>query len=196
MDVEIYGYSFDETNAFAQEVRNAIRDNVPGARDIDISREKDRPEIKINLDKEKLAYHGLNSSTVSTYVRNRVNGMASGYLKEDGDEYDLVVRLQEEDRNSITDIEDMTIPTATGAMIKIKELGKIEEYFAPPTIERKSRQRIVTISVTPYETSMGELAAGIQQTIDRMGVPSGITVRLAGKYEDKPDTFKDLRLWP
>ena len=82
VDVEIYGYSFDETNAFAQEVRAAIRDNVYGARDIDISREKDRPEIKINLDKEKLAYHGLNSSTVSTYVRNRVNGMASGYLKE------------------------------------------------------------------------------------------------------------------
>lgn len=194
VDVEIYGYSFDETNAFAQEVRNAIRDNVPGARDIDISREKDRPEIKINLDKEKLAYHGLNSSTVSTYVRNRVNGMASGFLKEDGDEYDIVVRLQEEDRNSITDIEDMTIPTATGAMIKIKELGKIEEYFAPPTIERKSRQRIVTISVTPYETSMGELAAGIQQTIDRMGVPSGITVRLAGNYEDQQDTFQDLLL--
>ena len=194
VDVEIYGYSFDETNAFAQEVRAAIRDNVYGARDIDISREKDRPEIKINLDKEKLAYHGLNSSTVSTYVRNRVNGMASGYLKEDGDEYDIVVRLQEEDRNSITDIEDMTIPTATGQMIKIKELGRIEEYFAPPTIERKSRQRVVTVSVTPYETSLGELAAGIQRTIDQMGVPSGITVRLAGNYEDQQDTFQDLLL--
>ena len=194
VDVEIYGYSFDETNAFAQEVRAAIRDNVYGARDIDISREKDRPEIKINLDKEKLAYHGLNSSTVSTYVRNRVNGMASGYLKEDGDEYDIVVRLQEEDRNSISDIENMTIPTATGAMIKIKELGKIEEYFAPPTIERKSRQRVVTVSVTPYETSLGELAAGIQRTIDQMGVPSGITVRLAGNYEDQQDTFQDLLL--
>ena len=194
VDVEIYGYSFDETNAFAQEVRAAIRDNVYGARDIDISREKDRPEIKINLDKEKLAYHGLNSSTVSTYVRNRVNGMASGYLKEDGDEYDIVVRLQEEDRNSISDIENMTIPTATGSMIKIKELGRIEEYFAPPTIERKSRQRVVTVSVTPYETSLGELAAGIQQTIDQMGVPSGITVRLAGNYEDQQDTFQDLLL--
>lgn len=192
VDIEIYGYDFDQTNAFAQDVRAAVRDNVPGARDIDISRDTDRPEIKLNLDKEKLAYHGLSTATVSTYVRNRVNGMAAGYLKEDGDEYDIVVRLQEDDRNSITDIQDMTVPTPAGAMVKLGELGTVEEYWAPPTIERKSRQRIVTVSVTPYETSLGELAENIEKTVDRMGVPSGITVRLAGDYEDQQDTFGDL----
>ncbi len=192
VDVEVYGYSFDETNAYAQELRELIRNNVSGARDINISREKDRPQIKLVLDKEKLAYHGLNTATVSTYVRNRMNGMASGYLKEDGDEYDIVVRLLEEDRNSITDLEDMTIPTASGQMVKIKELGRIEEFFAPPTIERKSRQRVLTIKVTPYEVSLGELAASIQGVLAQVGTPNGITVRLAGDYEDQQETFGDI----
>lgn len=194
VDIEIYGYDFDETNAFAEEVKNAVRANVRGARDINVSRDTDRPEIKINLDKEKLSYHGLSTSAVSSYVRNRVNGMAAGYLKEDGDEYNIVVRLKEENRNSISDIEDMTIPSATGAMIKIKELATLEEYWAPPTIERKSRQRVVTVAVTPYQTSLGELAASIESTLATMGTPVGVSVRLAGDYEDQQETFGDLTL--
>ncbi len=192
VDVEVYGYSFDETNAYAQELKTVFEDNVQGARDITISREKDRPEIKLVLDKEKLAYHGLNTSTVSSYVRNRINGMAAGYLKEDGDEYDIIVRLVEDDRNSITDIQDMTIPTATGQMVKISELGHVEEYFAPPTIERKSRQRVLTIKVTPYETSLGELAANIESELAKIGVPNGIMLRLSGDYEDQQETFGDV----
>lgn len=194
VDVEIYGYDFDETTAYANEVKDLIRARVPGARDIDISREKDRPEIKLNLDKEKLAYHGLSTAMVSSYVRNRVHGMAAGFLKEDGDEYDILVRLNEEDRNSITDIEDMTIPTPTGTMIKIKELGTVEEYWAPPTIERKSRQRVVKVKVTPYETSLGELAANIEKELAVEGVPQGMSVRLAGNYEDQQETFSDMSL--
>ena len=76
------------------------------------------------VDKEKAARHGLNSATISTYLRNRINGMTAGYLKEDGDEYDIVVRLKEENRNSLTLVENLTIPTATG-LIKLNEIPKI-----------------------------------------------------------------------
>jgi HAE1 family hydrophobic/amphiphilic exporter-1 len=144
------------------------------------------------LDKEKLAYHGLNTATVSSYIRNRVNGMASGFLKDDGDEYDILVRLEEKNRNSITDIEDMSIPTSTGKLVKVKELGHVEEYWAPPQIDRKSRQRIVKVTSMAYETSLGELAVEIQKEIDKLGTPNGITVRLGGSYEDQQETFGDM----
>ena len=192
VDVEIYGYDFDETNLFAEEVQKAIVANVPGARDVRISRDKDRPELKITIDKEKAAIHGLNTATVSQYVRNRVAGFTAGFLKEDGDEYNIVVRLKEEDRNSLTDIEDLTIPTATGARIKLGEIATIEEYWAPQTIDRKSRQRYVRVISMPYQTSLGELAAQIQAQVDRLSHPSGISVVLAGDYEDQQKTFKDI----
>lgn len=192
VDVEIYGYDFDETNLYAEEVRQVIVNNVPGARNVRISRDKDRPELKVTLDKEKAAIHGLNTATVSQYIRNRVTGFTAGFLKEDGDEYNIVVRLKEDDRNSITDIQDLTIPTATGARIKLNEIATIEEYWAPQTIDRKSRQRYVRVISMPYETSLGELAAAIQAQIDQISRPSGISVVLAGDFEDQQKTFKDI----
>ena len=192
VDVEIYGYDFDETNLYAEEVRQAIVNNVPGARNVRVSRDKDRPELKVIVDKEKAAIHGLNTATVSQYIRNRVAGFTAGFLKEDGDEYNIVVRLKEADRNSITDIQDLTIPTATGARIKLSEIATIEEYWAPQTIDRKSRQRYVRVISMPYETSLGELAAAIQAQVDQIPHPSGISVVLAGDFDDQQKTFKDI----
>ena len=192
VNVEIYGYDFDETNLYAEEIRQTIVNNVAGARNVRISRDKDRPELKVTIDKEKAAIHGLNTATVSQYLRNRVTGFTAGFLKEDGDEYDIVVRLKEEDRNSITDIEDLSIPTATGARIKISEIATVSEYWAPQTIDRKSRQRYVSVIAMPYETSLGELAVDIQNEIDKISRPSGISVVLAGDFEDQQETFKDI----
>ncbi len=191
VDVEVYGHSFEETNRVVAELTQRVR-NIPGARDIDVSREEDRAELQIIFDKEKLARHGLNEATVAAYVRNRVNGMTCGYLKEDGEEYDIVVRLQEEYRNSITDLEELPINTSAGQIIKLKELARIEEYWCPPEIERKSRQRIVTVKVTPYGTSMGELAEAIRQEVDQMEIPQGINIDFGGSYEDQQETFGDM----
>ena len=190
--IEIYGYDFDLTTNFTQDLKKRIEQNVPGARDTKISRDEDRPELKITFDKQKLALHGLNGSTVAMYVRNRVNGMSAGYLKEDGEEYNIVVRLREEYRSSISDIEQMSIPTATGKVIKLEELAKVEEYWCPPTIERKNRQRYLTLTVMPFNTSLGELAQNVQKEIDQMNIPQGVHYALAGSYEDQQDSTSDM----
>lgn len=194
VNVEIYGYDFDKTSQLADQTRRLCM-ALPGARDVNISREDDRPDIKITVDKEKASRLGLSSATISTYLRNRVAGMNCGYLKDDGSEYDIVVRLQEEDRNSISDIMDLTIPTPTGAKVKLSEVAQVGEYWAPPTIERKSRQRIVTVKVTPYNTSLGELASDIEQNVlPQLDLPAGYSTHLAGNYEDQQETFGDMIL--
>ena len=192
VDVEIYGYDFDITNQMAQQII-ALTKELPGARDVFSDRDDDRPEIKIIVDKEKASRHGLTSATISSYLRNRVNGMAVGFLKEDGDEYDILVRLKEENRNSISDVLDFSIPTPMGQTIKLSEICSVDEYWAPPKIVRKSRQRIVTVKVTPYETSLGELAQAIQtQVLPQIDKPAGYSIRLAGAYEDQQESFGKL----
>ena len=192
VDVEIYGYDFDITNQMAQQII-ALTKELPGARDVFADRDDDRPEIKIIVDKEKASRHGLTSATISSYLRNRVNGMAVGFLKEDGDEYDILVRLKEENRNSISDVLDFSIPTPMGQTIKLSEICSVDEYWAPPKIVRKSRQRIVTVKVTPYETSLGELAQAIQtQVLPQIDKPAGYSIRLAGAYEDQQESFGKL----
>ena len=191
VDVEIYGYDFDKTNILAEQLKREIA-NIPGARDINIDREEDRAELQIVFDKEKLARHGLNTATASMYVRNRINGYTAGYLKEDGEEYDIVVRLQEKFRQSTTDIEKLILIDAMGKQVKLNELAEVKEYWAPPEIKRKTRQRIVTVNVTPEGVSLGELAASIEKLIDNMDIPSGIVVNVGGSYEDQQETFGDM----
>ena len=194
VDLEIYGYDFDKTSQLAEKARY-LSSQLPGARDVNISREDDRPDIKVTVDKEKASRLGLSSATISTYLRNRVTGMSCGYLKDDGSEYDIIVRLNEEDRNSISDILDLSIPTPTGKVVKLSEVAEIGEYWAPPTIERKSRQRIVTVKVTPYEVSLGELAQQIEaQVVPQLDLPVGYSTHIGGTYETQQDTFRDMIL--
>ena len=193
VDVEIYGYDFDVTSSYAAQVKQLIESKIPTARNVDISRDDDRPELKIVVDKEKAARHGLTSSSVASFVRNRVNGMVCGFLKEDGDEYNIVVRLKEENRNSIDAIEDLSIPTA-GGNVKLSELVSIQEYWGPPEITRKSRQRYLKVEVTPYETSLGELAQEIDKVLPQINKPSGVSVILGGVYEDQQESFQNMGL--
>ena len=179
----------------AEDVQYLCNHEVKGARDATISRDDERPEIKIVVDKEKASRLGLTAYNISTYLRNRVNGMACGYLKEDGSEYNIVCRLQESDRNTIQKIQDLTIPTATGTFVKLSEICSIGEYWTPPTIERKSRQRYVKVQVTPYKTSLGELVTQIEdKVLPQLDVPQGVVIRMAGSYEDQQETFAKIGL--
>lgn len=192
VDVEIYGYDFDKTNALASVIKQKVS-GIPGARDVAVSRKDDKAELQIVLNKEKLALHNLNSSTVSTYVRNRINGATVGYFKESGDEFDIVVRNSENFRNSISDVEDITIPTPTGK-VKLKELGEVKELWTPPNIEHKRRERLVKISITPVGVPLGTMAENIKAELKDVDIPSGVMMNIGGTYEEQQESFANIGL--
>ncbi|MDR1878637.1 MAG: efflux RND transporter permease subunit, partial [Bacteroidales bacterium] len=191
VNVEVFGYDFNKTNAIAADLSTRLK-KIKGARDIKISRDKDRAELQVVFDKEKIAQLGLSQATVATYVRNRINGMQAGYLREDGNEYDIIVRLEEDYRNTISGLEELTFMTPTGKKIKLKEVAQIQEYWGPPAIERKRRERIVTISVTPVDLSLGELATEIKKELATIELPSEILINIGGDYEEQQETFDDM----
>ena len=193
VDIYIYGYDFNTTSRLANEIAGEVRD-IKGASDVQISRDKEKPELKVVLDRDKLALHGLNTASVSAMIRNRVDGLTATEYREEGDEYDVIVRYDPDARSSITDLENISIMTPGGELIKLKEIGKVEEYWSPPNIEHRQRERVVKVSCTPYKTSLGELAGKIQTKIDKLDVPGGIMIDVGGAYEDQQESFTDLGL--
>ncbi len=193
VDVEVYGYDFDETNVVAEDIRKRV-EAIPGAIDVQVSRKNDKPELQFVLDRDKLALHGLTTSQVSTTIRNRVSGMVASQFKEEGEEYDIRVRLKEEFRNSISEMEELSIVTNAGNRIKLKELGEIKEYWSPPNIEHKRRERIVTVSAKPDRIALGDLASLINAEIDDVSVPRDVMLNVGGAYEDQQESFMDLGL--
>ncbi len=193
LDYEIYGYDFEETDSVAQNLKR-ILENIKGTADITISRSDYQPEYQVDFDREKLAIYGLNLQTAATYLRNRINGSLASQYREDGEEYDIKVMYAPEHRTSIADIENILLYSATGKAVRVKDIGKVVERFNPPTIERKDRERIITVSTVVSGVPMSEVVAVSQAEIDKMDIPAGINIELSGSYEDQQDAFGDLLL--
>ncbi|MDR2144973.1 MAG: efflux RND transporter permease subunit [Tannerella sp.] len=197
VDVEIYGYDLATTDAIAAEMKMRL-DSVNGLRDLIISRQDYRIEYHVDFDREKLVENGLNLATVANFVRNRISGAMSSKYREEGDEYDIVVRYDEAYRQSVTDIENITIYNNTGKPVKVKELGKVVENQSLPQIDRENRERVVKVQGTLYQASLSKVVSGVNQVINEMRndgkIPSEIGIRIGGSYEDQQDTFGDLGL--
>ncbi|HPB25756.1 MAG TPA: efflux RND transporter permease subunit [Bacteroidales bacterium] len=192
VDLEIFGYDFDQTTALANQMAERIR-KIEGAKNVIISREKSKPELRVTLDKDKMSQNGLSTAVVSTMIRNRFLGLTATQFRESGNEYDVLVRFEEKYRSSIPDIENISIPSATG-MIRLGDIATITEFWSPPNIEREHRERIVTVKVTPYKVSLGEMANRIKAEVKKVDAPAGIMMNVGGSYEDMEDSFKDLGL--
>ncbi|WP_407401539.1 efflux RND transporter permease subunit [Sodaliphilus sp.] len=191
LNYEIYGYDFEKTDSTAQRLKRLLS-GIKGAADINISRSDYQPEYQVDFDREKLAIYGLNSSTAATALRSRINGSTASYFREDGDEYDIKVMYDQQHRQSLEDIENILLYNNRGQGIRLKEVGTVVERFTPPTIERKDRERIITVSTVVQDRPMSEIIEEAQPQIDKMDIPQGVNIQLSGSYEDQQDSFRDL----
>jgi len=188
---EVYGYDFDATDRVAKILKEELS-KVKGVGQVNISRSDYQPEYQVDFDREKLALHGLNLSTAASYLRNRVNGSTSSYYREDGDEYDIKVRYEPDQRTSIEALENIIIYNQAGEGVRVKDVGKVVQRFSPPTIERKDRERIVTVDAVLSGIALSQGVEAGNKIIEKMELPQGVSIKVAGSYEDQQDANADL----
>ena len=192
VDVEIYGYDFATTDRVAKDIQARMLADQSFAQ-VTLSRDQYTPEYQVDFDRVKLAANGLNTTTAAASVSAAMSGSVGSFYREDGEEYDIRVRYAPEFRTSVEDIENIIIYTPAGAGIKIKDLGKVVETEVPPTIERKNRQRMIKVSgVIEGGHAMSEGVQAAQTAINETNIPSELTAKVAGDYEDQQDMFVDL----
>ncbi len=191
VDFEIYGYDFSETDSVARQLKEILL-GIPGTADVTISRSDYQPEYQVDFDREKLSLHGLNMQTVAMALRNRVNGATASQFREDGEEYDIKVMFEPRSRMEIADLENIMVFNAAGQGVRIKDVGTVVQRFTPPTIERKDRERLITVSAVVDGVPMNQVVEMAQLRIDKMHMPAGINIALSGSFEDQQDSFADL----
>lgn len=192
VEVKIFGYDFDETSILAEQV-SGFMEEMDATIDIIVDRDKEKPELQIILDREKMSSLGLNTAAVSGAVRNRINGLTATKYREEGEEYDIILRYEEQFRNSTSDIENITIQNPRGKLIKLKEVANIEQYYSPPSIKRENKERVVTISAL-VEGDLGEATSLINKNMDKLDIPDGVMYEIGGSAQDMQDSFRDLGL--
>jgi HAE1 family hydrophobic/amphiphilic exporter-1 len=191
VDAEIYGYDFKVTEDLAQKIKK-IMETTKGFTNVVISREDYQPQLQIEFDREKLALNDLSVGAASSFVRNRMNGLTCSLFREDGDEYKIKVRYDKTSRQNIEDIENILIYNSTGKAIRLSEVANVVERFAPPSIERQNRERIVKVSASLYGASLDQATAALQEKLDKLERPSNIGIEIGGTITDQQDSFADM----
>ena len=192
--VKVFGHDMNVAMATAKDLQ-ARMSKLSTLRDLKLSREDLQPEYNVIFDREKLAYYGLNSATAAQFIRNRIYGYECAKYREDGDEYNIVVRYDEQFRESVQDVEDIVLYTAMGQAIKLRDVATVTEEFASPKIERENRQRVVSVECSMGAgIALGDAVAEVNGLLAEYEVPAGITIEVGGSIEDQGDAFSDIGL--
>lgn len=192
VDIKVFGYDMDLTNTVANDLKEKMRE-LPGVRDVKLSRDDLRPEYNVVFDRDRLSYYGMNSATASQAVRNRIDGLVASKYREDGDEYDIVVRYAEPFRTRVEDVENITLYNAQGRPVKLKEVGSVVEEYAAPEIERENRQRVISVESTlGAGVALGDVVTEVNRLLAGYPTPDGVDLEVGGTVEDQGDAFSDL----
>ena len=192
VDIEVYGYDFETTDRVAKELQEKMLASGVCSQVL-LSRDEYTPEYQVDFDREKLAVNGLNTTTAASFFSAAMNGSMQSYYREDGDEYEIRVRYAPEFRTSIEDIENIIVYNNQGKGVRIKELGTVVETLTPPSIQRKNRERLITVSaVVGRGVALSDVSAAAQAAIDATDIPSELATKIAGTAEDQKDAFGDL----
>jgi multidrug efflux pump subunit AcrB len=195
IDVEIRGYDLDTGSELARQVAAIVR-STPGAVDVQVSREENLPELRVQIDREKAGTLGISAAQISNTVNTCMNGAVASLFTDpvSGNQYNILVRLSEEDRSNIADLQKLVLTTQQGQQVQLGNIARIEKAASPVQIDRKYQQRLVEVTANVSGRDLGSVASDIRARIQTLNVPAGFEVKLGGNIEQQQKTFQDLLL--
>ena len=191
--VELYGHDMDDAREYANAVASAMA-GVEGVRDVDISRKEEKPELKIIIDREKASNFGLDVKSIGKTIETFFAGTTATKYRERGEEYDVEVRLQQEDRSRIEDLRDIFISAPDGVQVSLANIATIDFGVGPTKIERKDQARYITVSADFSGRDLGSVAADVRKALDRIPAPPGFSYKFSGAQKEKAEAFRLLIL--
>lgn len=193
ISIEVYGYDFDQARDYSIQIQKAIT-GIPGLKDAEISREEGLPELLIEVNREKASKMGLNASYIANLIKDNVAGKVASIYRYEGKEYDIFVRLREEDRKNLDDIRSLMVRTPVGASVPLGTIIDIRSSSGPSTIQRKKQERVVFINCKAEGRDLNSVVRDIKVKIDTLPKPRNFYVQIAGAYKDMQESFRDLAL--
>ncbi|HOU52517.1 MAG TPA: efflux RND transporter permease subunit [Myxococcota bacterium] len=197
IDVEVIGYDLEDARRLTEQVTRLVEE-TPGTTDVRFSREDDYPEFDVRVDREHGALLGVTArevaQTVLTSMAGNLNQPGIYTDPRTGDEYHIVVRLAEADRNDVQDLEDLPVSLRTGRTVPLRTIATVEASTGPIQIDRKYQQRIVHVTANVLGRPVGDVAADIEKGLRNLPLPEGFEVRLGGQRAQQKESFQSLLL--
>ncbi|MCC7033902.1 MAG: efflux RND transporter permease subunit [Acidobacteria bacterium] len=192
LSVEILGHDLDTSKRIAQDVKTLL-DSTPGVADSRLQREEGRPELAVRVDRDKAALLGMTVTGVANTIRTNVAGTQAAMFREFGNEYPIVVRLREEDREEVASVGDVLLSTPAGQVLPAKNVMVIDRDTGPVSVERKNQERIQRV-YAETEVTLSEAVNNVQARIGEIAVPKDFAVGFGNEVEEQARSFRELQL--
>ncbi len=189
--LNLYGYDLETSDRLAKEIALEL-ERVEGLEDIEISRKSNRPELQVLVDRDKTSALGLNAYNVGNTVEIFFSGKTATKYREKGKEYDIFVRLQEEDRNTISDLENIFITNSLNKQVRLSNVAEVKESLGPLKIERKNQQRMVSITANLSGRSLGKAVQEAREQLKKIKIPGDFFLEFGGETEEQEEAFNLL----
>lgn len=192
IQMEVRGEDLDQQQRLAEDVK-ALLDETPGVADANLGRDQGRPEFAVHIDREKAALLGVSANALANTIRTNVSGTQAAIFRQNGQEFPIVVRLREDQRQNVTDISDVLVSTPTGTVVQAKNLMRIDNAVGPTQIQRQNQQRIYYINAEP-ETTLSEAVRNVEAKLPELQdrIPQGFSVGFGADVQQQAEAFRQL----
>jgi HAE1 family hydrophobic/amphiphilic exporter-1 len=192
VQIQLRGYDIATADEVSDEIRRRI-EQIPEITGVRSDREDRRPEQNVVFDRERLAELGLTGREVAQAIQANIGGTRAGYFREGGDEFDITVRLQEQDRMSTLDLNNISVRTSTGDVIPVSTVIQQETARGPESINRINGQRVTNISANLESgVPLGTAVEKIQAALADYQLPPGFSIVYSGEYEEQQKAQQDF----
>jgi HAE1 family hydrophobic/amphiphilic exporter-1 len=192
LSVEIRGHELDQAKTVAQDLKS-ILDTTQGIADARLGRDEGRPELAVNVDRDKAAVLGMTVTGVANTIRTNVAGTQAAMFREAGNEYPIVVRLRESDRDEISSVGDVLLSTPSGRVLPAKNVMVVNRDTGPTQIDRKNQERITRVN-SEVEVTLSEAVANVQARLPELNIPKDFEISFGQEVEDQTRSFRELQL--
>ncbi|MFZ1750567.1 MAG: efflux RND transporter permease subunit, partial [Saprospiraceae bacterium] len=166
--------------------------NIPGTAEVKSTVEGGKPEINVDIDREKLADLGLSLDVVGGTMQNAFTGNTDSRFQDGEFEYDIRVQLDAFDRKNKSDIENLTFLNDKGDIVKLNQFAQVTEGSGPSRLERQDKIASLTIQSQVLGRDIASVGVDIQTKIDAMDIPAGISIKQGGDLENQAEAFGSL----
>ena len=189
--VEIFGHDLDVGEALARTVVEKVS-SIRGVANTEVSIEEAAPELKIQLDRQRIADLGLSTSQVGQVVSTSVLGSVVTRYREGGDEYDVRVQLRKDARKNTADLENILIMTPMGQQIPLRAIASIERGRAPMEILREDQERKVSVTIDVSGRDLRTTTNDVRRVLKDINIPNDFRIEIGGAAEDMMESFMYL----
>ncbi|MFQ5603892.1 MAG: efflux RND transporter permease subunit [bacterium] len=193
IEVELHGYHLQKLQKYAKELEDRMH-AIPGVIDVKSNIQRGNPEVQIMYNRQLLSKYNLNIREVAAIVRNKVRGDVATEFKEQDRKIDILVRLQERDRESIPDLHRLIINPGAAIPIPLEAVADIKVQEGPAEIRRVDQQRTAVITANIRGRSLSSISADIFRTLQAMELPADFTYTLAGQNQEMETSLDSLKM--